>query len=98
EDLATPQAFLRDPRLVWEWYDWRRSLIAGCEPNAAHEVLANWSRRGGVTVITQNVDGLHERAGTLNVIRFHGSIWELRCCAPCGRAPAAWEDRTAPFP
>ena len=65
EDLATPEAFARDPRTVWEWYDWRRQLIARCVPNAAHEVLAAWSRRfPGFTLITQNVDGLHERAGT----------------------------------
>jgi len=95
EDLATPEAFARDPRLVWEWYDWRRTTIAACRPNAAHEVLARWSERPGFTLVTQNVDGLHERAGTRNVIRFHGSIWELRCAADCGAPP--WEDRTAPL-
>ena len=79
EDLATPEAFRRDPRTVWEWYDWRRQLIAAAAPNRAHEVLAGWSRRQtGFTLITQNVDGLHERAGTANVVRFHGSIWEIR--------------------
>ena len=95
EDLATPEAFAHNPQLVWEWYDWRRSVIARCRPNAAHDVLAKWSRRPGFTLITQNVDGLHELAGTANVIRFHGSIWELRCAAECG-APA-WEDRTTPL-
>jgi NAD-dependent deacetylase len=70
-------------------------VIAGCAPNAAHEVLARWSGRPGFTLITQNVDGLHERAGTANVIRFHGSIWELRCASECGAAP--WEDRSAPL-
>jgi NAD-dependent deacetylase len=95
EDLATPEAFAMDPKLVWEWYDWRRTLIAGCSPNAAHQVLAKWSTRPGFTLVTQNVDGLHERAGTANVIRFHGSIWELRCAAECGAAP--WEDRSAPL-
>jgi len=96
EDLATPEAFAHNPQLVWEWYDWRRALIAACKPNAAHEILARWSARPGFTLITQNVDGLHELAGTKNVIRFHGSIWELRCAAGCG-APA-WENRTAPMP
>jgi NAD-dependent deacetylase len=96
EDLATPEAFARDPKLVWEWYDWRRTLIAACVPNAAHEVLAKWSTRPGFTLVTQNVDGLHERAGTANVVRFHGSIWELRCAADCGASP--WEDRTTPLP
>lgn len=95
EDLAAPEAFRRDPRLVWEWYDWRRSLIAGCNPNAAHDVLARWSTRDGFTLITQNVDGLHERAGA-RVLRFHGSIWELRCGAACGVPP--WEDRRTPLP
>jgi len=95
EDLATPQAFSRDPKLVWEWYDWRRGRIASCQPNAAHEVLARWSQRPGVTLITQNVDGLHERAGSKNVTRFHGSIWHLRCWDECGRPE--WEDRTVPI-
>jgi NAD-dependent deacetylase len=95
EDLATPDAFARDPRLVWEWYDWRRTTIAAARPNAAHEVLARWSARPGFVLITQNVDGLHERAGTRNVIRFHGSIWELRCAAECG-APA-WENHDTPL-
>jgi NAD-dependent deacetylase len=95
EDLATPDAFAMDPRLVWEWYDWRRGVIAASQPNPAHRVLAAWSRRPGFTLITQNVDGLHERAGTGNVIRFHGSIWELRCAAECGAAP--WEDHSTPL-
>ena len=90
EDLATPGAFARDPRLVWEWYDWRRQRIAGCAPNRAHEVLAAWTQRwSGCTVITQNVDGLHERAGTARVIRLHGSIWELSCFDGCLASPAA---------
>jgi NAD-dependent deacetylase len=96
EDLATPQAFEMDPRLVWEWYDWRRSMLAACRPNAAHEVLARWSEREGVTLITQNVDGLHELAGTRTLVRFHGSIWRLQCAAGCGQP--AWEDRRAPLP
>jgi NAD-dependent deacetylase len=95
EDLATPDAFAHDPKTVWEWYDWRRTVIAGCQPNAAHEVLARWSTRPGFTLITQNVDGLHERVGTANVIRFHGSLWELRCAADCGAVP--WEDRRTPL-
>lgn len=95
EQLATPDAFRRDPSLVWEWYDWRRQLIAGCAINAAHEVIARWSARPGFTLITQNVDGLHERAGTRNVIRYHGSIWTLQCADGCG-APD-WEDLRAPL-
>ena len=85
EDLATAAAFARDPALVWEWYDWRRTLIAACAPNHAHDVLAAWStRRPGFSLITQNVDGLHERAGTSRLTRLHGSIWTLRCWRACG--------------
>jgi NAD-dependent deacetylase len=99
EDLATPEAFARDPRLVWEWYAWRRDLIAACEPNRAHEVLAAWSRRyPGFTLVTQNVDGLHERAGTGNVVRFHGSLWELACWQNCAASPVRWRDESVPFP
>jgi NAD-dependent deacetylase len=99
EDLATPEAFARDPHTVWEWYDWRRALVAGCEPNAAHHVLASWSRRfPRFTLVTQNVDGLHERAGTHNVVRLHGSIWDVRCWQRCGHVPERWRDDTVPFP
>lgn len=97
EDLATPEAFERDPTLVWEWYDWRRSRLAACRPNPAHDVLARWSTRNGVTLITQNVDGLHELAGAANVVRFHGSIWRMRCANGCPAAPDPWEDRTVPL-
>ena len=79
EDLATPDAFRRDPRLVWEWYESRRTIVAGAYPNDAHRVLADWSRHRRCTVITQNVDDLHLRAGTERLIRLHGSLWELRC-------------------
>jgi NAD-dependent protein deacetylase/lipoamidase len=99
ESLATPAAFQRDPRLVWEWYDWRRQILSTKKPNRAHEVLAAWSRRySNLTLITQNVDGLHEKAGTENVIRFHGSIWEVGCWENCAQAPRRWWDETVPFP
>lgn len=95
EDLATPGAFARDPKLVWEWYDWRRSQIAPAKPNAGHYALAEAeSRAHKFTLITQNVDGLHELAGSRNVLRLHGSIWMLRCLE-CGRER---EDRRAPLP
>ena len=98
QELATPEAFRRDPRLVWEWYDWRRGLISKCRPNAAHDVLALWSKRyPGFTLITQNVDGLHEKAGTENVIRFHGSIWEVFCQDRCPSSPERWVDETVPL-
>lgn len=92
EDLATPEAFARDPKLVWEWYGWRRSLIAEAEPNAGHRALADFEQRGrDFTLITQNVDGLHDRAGSRNVLKVHGDIWTQRCVA-CGRER---EDRSA---
>jgi NAD-dependent deacetylase len=98
EDLATPEAFEKNPEMVWEWYAWRRELVAKARPNRAHEVLAAWSRRcPGFTLITQNVDGLHERAATENVVRFHGSLWELSCWNGCGEAPTRWRDETVPF-
>lgn len=98
EDLATPQAFARDPATVWEWYDWRRGLIAGCAPNAAHHVLASWSLRfPRFMLITQNVDGLHERAGTRDVVRLHGSIWDVGCWGDCGRTPRRWRDDRVPL-
>ncbi len=98
-DLATPAAFQSNPQLVWEWYDWRRGLISKCQPNAAHRVLSVWSKRyPGFTLITQNVDGLHEKAGTENVIRFHGSIWEVFCWNHCGASPRRWINDAVPLP
>lgn len=83
-ELANPQAFARDPALVWEWYCERRRTVVGCEPNAAHHALARFaSSRTGVTLVTQNVDGLHERAGHPDAIRLHGSLWKNRC-TECG--------------
>ncbi len=80
EELATPEAFQRDPRLVWEWYNWRRELIRECAPNVAHEVLASMERAlPDFTLITQNVDGLHQAAGSVNVLEIHGNIWRVRC-------------------
>jgi len=84
EDLATPGAFSRDPRLVWEWYDWRRGLIAKAEPNPGHAALATMANRArDFTLITQNVDGLHDRAGNRDTLKVHGDIWKLRCSV-CG--------------
>lgn len=98
EQLATPQAFRQNPRLVWEWYNWRREKIFKCEPNAAHRVLAAWSTRyEGFVLVTQNVDGLHEKAGTRNLIRFHGSIWEVLCWNRCPASPPRWWDETLPY-
>jgi NAD-dependent deacetylase len=95
EDLATPGAFTRDPKLVWEWYDWRRSVLAEAKPNPGHYALADLEKRvANFTLITQNVDGLHELAGSRNVLRLHGSIWRVRCLA-CRQERF---DRRIPFP
>jgi NAD-dependent deacetylase len=99
EELATAQAFARDPSLVWEWYEWRRERIASCTPNRAHEVLASWSQRNsGCRIVTQNVDDLHVRAGTRGLVRLHGSIWELSCWSRCASAPRTWRDEHVPLP
>jgi NAD-dependent deacetylase len=82
EELATPSAFAWDPRLVWEWYDWRRRVVLGCQPNAAHlslAALALGRARAAVRIVTQNVDGLHHRAGSQNVVELHGNITRSRC-------------------
>jgi NAD-dependent deacetylase len=84
EDLATPQAFQRDPRTVWEWYEWRRELCARAEPNPAHAVVAAMERfYHHFTLVTQNVDGLHARAGSRRMVEIHGSIWRAQC-TQCG--------------
>ncbi|MFW9907133.1 MAG: NAD-dependent deacylase [Candidatus Thorarchaeota archaeon] len=78
--LATPEAFRKDPKLVWEWYSWRQGLILGCEPNLAHLTLAKWEAKNVLRgLITQNVDNLHSRAGSKNIIQVHGSIFKLKC-------------------
>jgi NAD-dependent deacetylase len=85
EDLATLDAFSRDPRLVWQWYNWRRGLIARAQPNRGHYALADLERAAReFTLITQNVDDLHEQAGSRNVIKLHGDIWQVRCLS-CAR-------------
>jgi NAD-dependent deacetylase len=80
EDLATPQAFARDPQLIWDWYRWRRRSIAEAVPNPGHQVLARWdSRIHDYLLLTQNVDGLHTRAGSRRLVELHGNIWRARC-------------------
>jgi NAD-dependent deacetylase len=95
EDLATPEAFARDPKLVWEWYDWRRGVIAKAAPNAAHKALVQLeTRKPGFTLITQNVDGLHDMAGSGKMLKLHGDIWRMRC-TDCG---ANFPNRRVPLP
>src|SRR5438270_7115566 len=80
EELARREAFAKDPKLIWEWYNWRRSVIAEAQPNAAHLALASLEERvRSFTLITHNVDGLHDRAGSRRVLKVHGDIWTVRC-------------------
>ena len=95
EDLATPEAFERDPVLVWQWYDMRRGIVARAEPNPAHRALARAQNHGRrVAIVTQNVDDLHERAGSQDIIHVHGSLWHLRCMTHQN----VFEDRRVPLP
>jgi NAD-dependent deacetylase len=95
EELATPDAFQHDSLLVWQFYDWRREVVAGCKPNPAHRMLAQIEQTSqDFSLITQNVDGLHFRAGNEHVIELHGSLWKLKCTS-CGER---WEDRQVPLP
>lgn len=80
QELATPEAFARDPELVWKWYAWRRGLVEGARPNAGHRALADLERRAPVfSLVTQNVDGLHQEAGSSSVVELHGNIRRSRC-------------------
>ncbi|MGB0910414.1 MAG: SIR2 family NAD-dependent protein deacylase [Nitrospirales bacterium] len=80
EELASPDAFEQDPKLVWEWYNWRRELLSTKKPNAAHDALVEIEQRiESFWLITQNVDGLHRAAGSTNVSEIHGNIWKVRC-------------------
>lgn len=82
EELATPRAFRRNPRLVWEWYAWRRERVAQAKPNPGHLALAELERRmPNFTLITQNVDGLHRQAGSQNLLELHGNIQRTICSA-----------------
>lgn len=80
QELATPEAFARDPELVWNWYAWRRGLVEGAAPNAGHAALAELERFvPAFSLVTQNVDGLHQEAGSESVIVLHGNIRRSRC-------------------
>ena len=95
-ELATPEAFARDPELVWRWYQWRRELVAKAAPNAGHKALAELaSLVPRLTLVTQNVDGMHQRAGSRDVIEFHGNIFTNRCFAD-GRIVEAAGDEGVP--
>jgi NAD-dependent deacetylase len=92
EDLASPEAFNRDPKLVWDWYAWRREAIKGVRPNPGHYALAEMEKKFlHFTLITQNVDGLHRMAGSENVLELHGNILKVRC-SECGTFADTWGD------
>ncbi len=94
EEYACQAAFERDPDHVWEFHDARREFIAGCDPNGGHQLIAALeAKREGVTIVTQNIDGLHQRAGSKTTFELHGSIWRVRC-ERCG---VLVEDLTVPM-
>lgn len=98
-ELATPEAFARNPDLVARWYDERRSCCAACQPNAGHRALAELERLLAdegrrFTLLSQNVDRLHQRAGSENVVELHGTLWAWRCIG-CGKEK---EELQVPFP
>lgn len=95
EQLASPEGFARDPRLVWEWYDWRRTVIRDAQPNPAHLAIAELERRvPRFALVTQNVDGLHDRAGSRKILKLHGDIWMVRCLSCCRE----FRDERTPLP
>jgi NAD-dependent deacetylase len=86
QDLATPEAFARDPETVWRWYQWRRRVHSGVDPNAGHRAIATMQARiPEAALVTQNVDRLHELAGSRSVIHLHGHLFRNKC-ARCGIA------------
>ncbi len=83
-DLATPEAFERNPELVWEWYHWRQSIIVKAEPNPAHYAIVELEKKfDAFLLLTQNVDNLHQRAGSIKVLELHGNIFRARCTICC---------------
>ena len=98
EDLASPEAFTRDPKLVWDWYAWRREAVKGVRPNPGHYAIVEMEKRmPEFTLITQNVDGLHRFAGSKNVLELHGNIQRVRCSA-CGTFTETWGDDSEVVP
>src|SRR5215207_2034719 len=92
EDLASPEAFRRDPKLVWDWYAWRREAVKGVRPNPGHYALAEMAKRvPEFILITQNVDGLHHMAGNQRLIELHGNIQRVRC-VDCYTFTETWSD------
>lgn len=98
EELATADAFLRNSKLVWDWYALRRQRVGSVQPNPAHVALAEMERHfPKFTLITQNVDGLHQRAGSQNVLELHGNISRVKCF-DCGRPATTWDENVPDVP
>lgn len=98
EELASPEAFARNPKLIWDWYAWRREAVKGARPNAGHYALADIEKKiPHFTLITQNVDGLHRMAGSRTLLELHGNIQRVRC-AECSAVPETWEDDSESVP
>jgi len=97
-ELASPEAYDRDPKLVWDWYAWRREAIKGVRPNPGHYALVDMAHHiPDFSLITQNVDGLHRMAGSSRVIELHGNIQRVNCSS-CGRLAEAWEESDGDVP
>jgi NAD-dependent deacetylase len=93
-ELSSAELIATDPKLVWEWFDYRRGILADVEPNAGHFALAKWEGRfDEFTLVTQNIDDLHRAAGSLNVLELHGNIWRARCL----RCASVFEARESPI-
>lgn len=98
EELASPEAFARDPKLIWDWYAWRREAVKGVRPNAGHYALVEIEKKvPSFTLITQNVDGLHRMAGSQSLLELHGSIQRVRC-SECSTYAETWGDDSETVP
>lgn len=96
EELATPEAFQRNPKLVWDWYAWRRELVSQAAPNQGHMALVELEQRvPNFSLVTQNVDGLHRQAGSKQVIELHGNITRTKCFA-AGHVAKTWGNEAPP--
>ncbi len=91
--LATIDSFYDDPKLVWEWYEDRRKNILAASPNPGHKAIAELEKYSQIVVLTQNIDGLHQRAGSTNVLELHGSIIRIKCtvCDFSDEIPSSFE-------
>jgi NAD-dependent deacetylase len=95
EDLASPEAFARNPKLIWDWYAMRREKVCEVEPNPGHFALVELEKRyPGFTLITQNVDGLHRKTGSRKVLEIHGNLQRVRC-SQCGQVAEIWDENGA---